>query len=243
MIAAAHLIMYATTNKEVIENAVVATFILEIDDYYFKFLITDMIKMDMKAIPALGIAPGIGMSQADATWQYLGSYVLVTTLALGALSLSIGWCDQHGDQTIPMAIVIFLVPLSLIVGSLTYQSTKPWKRPATNTRAAKEYAPLAYRGWRELPPPRDEEEGNEEETREAEGPLSRSQSGKIAPTVDGVHSEQGPRKFSRRRPGGYIEDRRERERREKDKNLTVVREGEWAYGKNNQDGTQEGRRA
>ena len=192
MIAAAHLIMYATTNKEVIENAVVATFILEIDDYYFKFLITDMIKMDMKAIPALGIAPGIGMSQADATWQYLGSYVLVTTLALGALSLSIGWCDQHGDQTIPMAIVIFLVPLSLIVGSLTYQSTKPWKRPATNTRAAKEYAPLAYRHWKELPPPRDEEEGNEEETREAEGPNSRSQSGKITPTVDGVHSEQGP---------------------------------------------------
>ena len=189
MIAAAHLIVYATTNKEVIENAVVATFILEIDDYYFKFLITDMIKMDMKAIPALGIAPGIGMSQADATWQYYGSYVLVTTLALGAVSLSIGWCDRHGDQTIPMAIVIFLVPLSLIVGFLTYQSTKPWKSPTTSVK----YAPLAYRGWRERPPPpRDEEEGKEEETREAEGPSSRSQSGKITPTVDGEHSEQVP---------------------------------------------------
>ena len=175
MIAAAHLIVHSKDNKEVIENAVVATFILEIDDYYYKFLITDMIKFDMAAIPALGISPGIGMSKADATWQYYGSYILVAALLLAAFSLSNSWgCDGE-----PMpASLIFIVPLLVCWAFLSWQSTQPWTSPGGSGVDPRVFKPLEYKDWRSI----DETASQLEEGRgdERTAPKSRTKGGDTA---------------------------------------------------------------
>ena len=125
----------STLIKEIIENAVVATFILEIDDYFYKYLITDMIKFDMDAIPPFGISPGIEMTQGDADFQYGGTYILVLLLLSGAVSLSVGWCsitEKKGNEKTAMfwgSVLGFVLPLVYFTVRFQIQLNKAWKRP------------------------------------------------------------------------------------------------------------------
>ena len=153
--------MYSETNKEVIENAVVATFILEIDDYFYKFLITDMIKFDMDAIPPFGISPGIKMTQADADFQYGGTYVLVFLLLFGAGSLSVGWCsitEKKGNEKTAMfwgSVLGFVLPLVYFTVRFQIQLNKAWKRPKVvyngEVLEVKEFKPDEYHKYTREP--------------------------------------------------------------------------------------------
>ena len=65
IIEASGIILYSKSNMEVIAGTIMAKYILEIDDYIYKALVTAMLKNGIKCIPSIGVAPSIGMNNAD----------------------------------------------------------------------------------------------------------------------------------------------------------------------------------
>jgi hypothetical protein len=133
MIEASGIILYSSDNLELISGTIMAKYILEIDDYLFKALVTAMMKTDMNAIPPIGISPGIGMTNADGWWHYNGSYYLVVLLFIAAYCLQEAWCNQ----AVLEASLGFSIPVLFITVFLFHESKGKWQK----------YNPLEYLTW------------------------------------------------------------------------------------------------
>jgi hypothetical protein len=133
MMEASGIILYSTDNLELISGTIMAKYILEIDDYLFKALVTAMMKTDMKAIPPIGISPGIGMTNADGWWHYSGSYFLVVILFIAAVCLQEAWC--HG--AVWEASLGFGIPVLVITVFLIFESYGKWQK----------HNPVEYLTW------------------------------------------------------------------------------------------------
>ena len=94
MIEAAGLIFYAPTNIAVLGSTVAATFVLNIDNYVYQFLVTDMVKTRLAAVPPIGVSFGIGVTSSDQFWQAFGSYLLIAVLLSTAGALEAAWCED-----------------------------------------------------------------------------------------------------------------------------------------------------
>ena len=119
MIEAAGLILYSPTNRVVLESAVAATFVLDIDNYVYYFLVTDVVKERMAAVPPIGVSQGIGQTKTDWVWQGYGSYFMFVVLLGAATALFCGWC-LPGEHVKYIAGVVFSFPLLIFIvwGSL-----------------------------------------------------------------------------------------------------------------------------
>ena len=75
------------------------------------------------------------MTQADADFQYGGTYVLVFLLLFGSGSLSVGWCsitEKKGNEKTAMfwgSVLGFVLPLVYFTVRFQIQLNKAWKRP------------------------------------------------------------------------------------------------------------------
>ena len=94
MVEAAGLIFYSPTNFAVLGSAVAATFVLDIDNYVYQFLVTDFVKTRLATVPPIGVSFGIGSTYADLNWQALGSYLLIAVLLSTAGALEAAWCED-----------------------------------------------------------------------------------------------------------------------------------------------------
>ena len=77
---------------EVIAGTIMAKYILEIDDYLYKALVTAMLKNDINSSDRCGTS--IGMNNADSWWNYCGTYFMIA-LVLAVWSLHVAWCDGN----------------------------------------------------------------------------------------------------------------------------------------------------
>lgn len=135
IIEASGIILYSKSNMEVIAGTIMAKYILEIDDYIYKALITAMLKNDIKCIPPIGVAPSIGMNNADSWWNYCGTYFLMIALVLAVWSLHVAWCDGNTLNS----CLIFWIPMAFGTLFLSWESKNMWH----------EEDPYAYRDWKE----------------------------------------------------------------------------------------------
>lgn len=134
MIEAAGLILYSPTDRAVLENAVAATFVLDIDKYVYYFLVTDVVKERMAAVPPIGVSENIGKTFTDVMWQGYGSYFMSAVLLGAAYALSEGWCNDKSQ--LYKAWIGFLVPIAACVAAGLYFTTvsskrKTWRDAAT----------------------------------------------------------------------------------------------------------------
>ena len=100
-------------------------FVLDLDDYAFKYFTTSSIKQLLTSLPPLGTLPpgadvpeGVDASAAwagfdDAIWQILAGWVLGPTLIALATALYQGWC---GDDEFTLALG-FGLPAALVLSS------------------------------------------------------------------------------------------------------------------------------
>ena len=94
MVEAAGLIFYSPNDFAVLGSAVAATFVLDIDNYVYQFLVTDAVKTRLASVPPIGVSPDIGMTAADSLWQAFGSYLLIAVLLSTAGALEAAWCED-----------------------------------------------------------------------------------------------------------------------------------------------------
>ena len=94
MVEAAGLIFYSPTNFAVLGSAVAATFVLDIDNYVYEFLVTDFVKNNLATVPPIGVSSEIGGTLSDVAWQAFGSYLLIAVLLSTAGALEAAWCED-----------------------------------------------------------------------------------------------------------------------------------------------------
>ena len=94
MVEAAGLIFYSPNDFAVLGSAVAATFVLDIDNYVYQFLVTDFVKTRLATVPPIGVSPRIGATASDAIWQAFGSYLLIAVLLSTAGALEAAWCED-----------------------------------------------------------------------------------------------------------------------------------------------------
>jgi hypothetical protein len=94
MVEAAGLIFYSPTNLAVLGSAVAATFVLDIDNYVYQFLVTDLVKIRLATVPPIGVSEYIGGTGSDGFWQVFGSYLLIAVLLSTAGALEAAWCED-----------------------------------------------------------------------------------------------------------------------------------------------------
>ena len=94
MVEAAGLIFYSPNNFAVLGSAVAATFVLDIDNYVYQFLVTDYVKTRLATVPPIGVTNNIGATAADVLWQMFGSYLLIAVLLSTAGALEAAWCED-----------------------------------------------------------------------------------------------------------------------------------------------------
>ena len=94
MVEAAGLIFYSPTNFAVLGSAVAATFVLDIDNYVYQFLVTDLVKINLATVPPIGVSNEIGATLSDMIWQVSGSYLLILVLLSTAGALQAAWCED-----------------------------------------------------------------------------------------------------------------------------------------------------
>ena len=94
MVEAAGLIFYSPNDFAVLGSAVAATFVLDIDNYVYQFLVTDFVKTRLATVPPIGVSQNIGFTAADLFWQFFGSYLLIAVLLSTAGALEAAWCED-----------------------------------------------------------------------------------------------------------------------------------------------------
>jgi hypothetical protein len=133
MVEAAGLIFYSPNNFAVLGSAVAATFVLDIDNYVYQFLVTDAVKTRLAAVPPIGASPDIGGTAADGLWQMLGSYLLIAVLLSTAGALEAAWCEDG----VLAAWLGLGIPILCCTGACAYGTRKDFGGGG----------PAAYREW------------------------------------------------------------------------------------------------
>jgi hypothetical protein len=116
MVEAAGLIFYSPNNFEVLGTAVAATFVLDIDNYVYQFLATDVVKTKLAAVPPIGVTGKIGVTLADLVWQLFGSYLLIAVLLSTAGALDAAWCGK-GSSGVLAAWLGLGIPILCCTGA------------------------------------------------------------------------------------------------------------------------------
>ena len=112
-------------------NTVAAVFVLDIDDYAFRFFTTRAVRNILTSLPPLGILSeddykddvDVGaakMGADDLVWQYLGGWILGPALLALATGLYQGWC---GDDDLVLA-VCFALPAACVLSMCFWCRTR-----------------------------------------------------------------------------------------------------------------------
>jgi len=99
LVAGGGYIAMAATNEDVIVNAVAVTFVAEIDDLAFKFVVPKFVAKFMTSLPPLTVCDHDDervsegkVSIADGLGQVFGVYFMIALLLAVVLSTTLGWC-------------------------------------------------------------------------------------------------------------------------------------------------------
>jgi hypothetical protein len=143
MVEAAGLIFYSPNDFAVLGSAVAATFVLDIDNYVYQFLVTDYVKTKLAAVPAIGVSIDIGFTFADGIWQSFGSYLLIAVLLSTAGALDAAWCEE-GSSGVLVAWLGLGIPILCCTGACAYvariSNEESYREWATKDEAVVEVA-------------------------------------------------------------------------------------------------------
>ena len=133
MVEAAGLIFYSPTNFAVLGSAVAATFVLDIDNYVYQFLVTDLVKINLATVPPIGVSNEIGATLSDMIWQVSGSYLLIVVLLSTAGALQAAWCEDG----VLAAWLGLGIPILCCTGAFAWCARQDMQK----------HDPAAYREW------------------------------------------------------------------------------------------------
>ena len=136
LIESSGLVLYAPTNLGVIEACVGATFVLDIDNYLYAYLVPGYDKGLIEAMPALGTQDSIGLSHADVKWNEDGPWFLLAALLGLAGAEYGGWCGGPGSAM--AAFLSCILPLGCCFVFFCYTS---WNEVEADNEYL-EYEPL-----------------------------------------------------------------------------------------------------